>query len=70
MYDVNVNREAAFTTYSYRLKYPIGDTQFWIEKIKHHEAEMREFTENKNLNSFGVATNNNLLNEYNFHELL
>ena len=45
MYDVNVNREAAFTTYSYRLKYPIGDTQFWIEKIKHHEAEIREFTE-------------------------
>ena len=35
MYDVNVNREAAFTTYSYRLKYPIGDTQFWIEKIKY-----------------------------------
>ena len=69
MYDVNVNREAAFTTYSYRLKYPIGDTQFWIDKIKHHEAEMKEYTEKENLNSFGVATNNNLLNEFNFHEL-
>ena len=69
MYDVNGNREAAFTTYSYRLKYPIGDTQFWIDKIKHHEAEMKEYTEKENLNSFGVATNNNLLNEFNFHEL-
>ena len=30
---------------------------------------MKEDTEKENLNSFGVATNNNLLNEFNFHEL-
>ena len=69
MYDVNVNREAAFTTYSYRLKYPIGDAESWINEIMKHETRMKKLLEKENLDSFGVVTQPDLLDYSAFHKL-
>jgi len=71
MTEVNVNREVldAYSTYSYRLKFPIGDNKVWVKEILQWESRILEKTSQDKLDAYGVATPPNLLNQPVFDEL-